>query len=186
MKRTGFKQRKRKCPQCKEWFMPFNSMQKCCANPKCALEQGKIDRSKRERIELKRRKEKIKSRSEWLREAQAAFNAYVRIRDQDLPCISCQRHHKGQYHAGHFRTVKAAPQLRFNLKNCHKQCMPCNAHLSGNITEYRINLVKRIGVDNVEWIECNQDEARYSIEYAKRLKRIFNKRTRLYKKLFRD
>lgn len=161
-------------------------MQKVCFDAKCAAEWAKSEREKAERKELRQRKDKIKSRSEWIKEAQAAFNAYIRVRDHDLPCISCQRHHTGQYHAGHFRTVKAAPQLRFNTKNCHKQCMPCNAHLSGNITEYRINLVKRIGVDNVEWIERNQGEARYSSDYAKRVKRIFRKKERLYKRLFRD
>lgn len=174
----------KKCRACKVKFQPRNSLQVACS-PRCALDIAKEAREKRERKEIKEAKQRIKTKSEWLREAQVAFNAFIRIRDDKEPCISCQRHHRGQYHAGHYRTVKAAPQLRFNLFNVFKQCMPCNAHLSGNITEYRINLVKKISTERVEWIESNNESKPYSIEYAKRVKKIFSKRARLYKKLFR-
>lgn len=66
-------------------------------------------------------------------------------RDRDLPCISCGRHHDGQYHAGHFRTTGASPELRFDEDNCHKQCSACNNHLSGNLTAYRPALIAKIG-----------------------------------------
>ena len=94
-------------------------------------------------------------RSFHLKEAQKAFNKYIRARDtaSGLPCVSCGRHHNGQYHAGHYRTTAAQSALRFNEINCHLQCMPCNAHKSGNITEYRIELIKRIGLELVEWLE---------------------------------
>ena len=172
----------KKCKVCKAKFSPFNSMAVACS-PKCALEYAKTSRHKAFKLETTQRKAKLKSRAEWLKEAQAAFNSFVRIRDHNLPCISCQRFHAGQFHAGHYRTTKAASQLRFNLRNVHKQCAPCNSHLSGNITEYRINLVRKIGVGAVERLENDCRQADYSIEYAKRLKRIFTKRTRLYKKL---
>jgi hypothetical protein len=58
----------------------------------------------------------------------------------------------------------------------HKQCSVCNAHLSGNITEYRINLVKLIGADRVERIENDNQIKRYEIDYLKRLKAVFIKR----------
>jgi hypothetical protein len=95
----------------------------------------------------------LKTRSELAQEAQVAVNAYVRLRDADLPCVSCGRHHQGQYHAGHYMSRGARPDLRFDLDNIHKQCSPCNEHLSGNISNYRIELVKRIGQAGVDRLE---------------------------------
>ncbi|WP_313083170.1 DUF1367 family protein [Atlantibacter sp.] len=47
--------------------------------------------------------------------------------------------------SGHFRTTGANPELRFNEDNCHRQCAPCNNHLSGNLTAYRPALIAKIG-----------------------------------------
>lgn len=177
--------REKKCKHCKATFKPYNTTQVVCS-PKCALMFAEKQNKRLFDAETRKRKAKLKSRADWLREAQQAFNAFIRVRDHYEPCISCQRHHQGQYHAGHYRTTKAAPQLRFNTYNVFKQCQPCNTHLSGNITEYRINLAKKIGEHRVRQLENNNREARYTIEYAKRIKRIFSKRARLYKKLFRN
>jgi hypothetical protein len=45
-----------------------------------------------------------------------------------------------------------------------KQCAPCNNNLSGNITNYRINLVALIGVELVEAIENYNEVRRFSID----------------------
>ena len=66
--------------------------------------------------------------------------------------------------------------------NCNKQCAPCNNHLSGNLINYRINLVKLIGVEKVEALENDNTGKTYSVEDLKRIARIFNKRARLAKK----
>jgi len=121
---------------------------------------------KKRRNELKK-KVRDEDRSYWLKKAQQSFNAYIRHRDSELPCISCQRHHQGQYHAGHYRTVGGNPELRFYESNCHKQCSVCNNHLSGNITDYRINLVKKIGIEKVEWIEGPHSPKKYTIDELK-------------------
>ncbi|HED8921315.1 TPA: recombination protein NinG, partial [Pseudomonas aeruginosa] len=135
----------RKCqnPACGQEFTPrFSSTQKACS-PACALaikdKHAKPARkaiADRERREIKVRKERLKSRADHLREAQAAFNEFIRLRDADQPCISCGRHHDGQYHAGHYRTVAASPELRFEPLNVNKQCAPCNNHKSGDIVNY--------------------------------------------------
>ena len=98
-------------------------------------------------------KQKIKSRSEWLDDLQSWVNKFIRLRDKNEPCISCGRYHQGQYHAGHYRSRGACPELRFNEDNIHKQCAPCNNQKSGNAIEYRINLVKKIGIERVEFLE---------------------------------
>lgn len=181
----SMKQRKKKCPACGEMFMPFNSLQKCCPKVACALAVGKKMQRKAFDKETKKRREKLKSKADYMKEAQVIFNRYIRLRDMHQPCISCQRHHKGQYHAGHYRTTKAAPQHRFNPLNVFKQCQPCNAYLSGNITEYRINLIKRIGEDRVQEIENANQLKPYTIDELKRIKKLYAKKYRLYAMKFR-
>ena len=95
---------------------------------------------------------------------------FIRLRDADQPCISCGRFHQGAYDAGHYRSVGAAPEIRFHEDNCHRQCVPCNQHKSGNAVEYRIRLAQRIGKDRVEWLEGPHEPRKYSIEDAKRIR----------------
>lgn len=168
------KPKETKCKVCGCYFVKtISSTQKVCS-PKCAIilskEQARKKREKQEKAERRERKAKLKSRSEWLKDAQSVFNKFIRLRDKNEPCISCGKHHKGQYHAGHYRSVGACPELRFCELNVHKQCAPCNDHKSGNIIEYRINLVKKIGVDKVEWLERQDHEPKkYTIEDCKEI-----------------
>ena len=161
--------RKKKCAVCKLTFQPERLIQHCCSI-KCAIAKVQIDKKAKFDKETKSKKEAIKSRAQWLREAQKEFNAYIRLRDADKPCISCQRHHQGQYHAGHYRSVGACPELRFNELNVWKQCAPCNNYLSGNIGEYRINLVKLVGIKSVEWLEGRREPSKLTIEQIKEIK----------------
>ena len=85
--------------------------------------------------------------------AQTAFNAYIRKRDEKEPCISCGRHHTGQYHAGHYKTVGARKDIRFDEDNCHKQCSVCNNHLSGNLAEYTPRLIEKIGQERFDKLQ---------------------------------
>ena len=94
--------------------------------------------------------------------AQTAFNAFIRQRDNELPCVSCIRFHQGQWHAGHYRTVGGHFELRFEESNCHRQCSVCNNHKSGNIADYRIELVRRIGIEKVEWLEGPHEAKKYT------------------------
>lgn len=146
-------------------------------------EAGKKAIEKVKRHQNKVAKEKLKTLTDYAKEAELAFNAWIRFRDRDKPCISCGRDHQGQYHAGHYRTVKAAKQIRYHAWNVHKQCSTCNNYDSGNIVEYRINLIKRIGQEKVEWLESNHELAKYDIEYLKRLKKVFTKRLKIEKKI---
>ena len=139
------------CTQCPRTFVRRNSMQRVCS-PRCAAKSVREQR-KAEKAEFKRRKEAAKPRAQWLKEAQAAFNAWVRTRDAHLPCVSCGRHHGGQYHSGHYLSTGARPELRFEPANCHKQCQPCNTHLHGNLVLYRTELIRRIGLAEVERLE---------------------------------
>jgi hypothetical protein len=148
----------------------------------CAVKTVKEAKQRKRKRETKAARDRLKTRSEWAKEAQTAFNAWVRERDYGEPCISCQRHHKGQYHAGHYRTVGACPELRFEPLNCAKQCSVCNLHLSGNLIEYRINLVKKIGAEKVEWLEGPHEPKHYTVEDLKAIKKEYSRKARELKK----
>lgn len=170
---TAKQPRPKKCAHCAEMFNPQRLGQKVCS-PACALAMAPSNAGRArkaidqlERKEIRASKERIKSRVDHLRDAQAAVNEYVRLRDKDLPCVSCGRHHQGQYHAGHYRTVAANPELRFELLNIHKQCAPCNNHKSGDIVNYRIELVNRIGAQAVEWLEGPHEPLKLTVEQIK-------------------
>jgi len=177
-----------KNPACGISFPPQRLGQKVCS-PKCGLAIKDVNQEKAhkslaqiERKEIKVRKEKLKSRADHLKDTQIAFNAWVRARDAELPCISCGRHHQGKYDAGHYRTVGSNPALRFEPLNCHRQCSPCNTQLSGNIVNYRIELVKRIGADAVEWLEGPHEAKKYTVEELKAMTAEYRAKTRELKK----
>jgi hypothetical protein len=137
---------------------------------------------KKARGEIRARKEALKSRGDYLKDAQREFNRFIRLRDHDQPCISCNRFHDGKYDAGHYRSVGAAPHLRFNEDNNFKQCVPCNQHKSGNAIEYRINLVQRIGAGRVEAIESNNEPAKWTIEDIKAIQTKYRLKANILEK----
>jgi hypothetical protein len=174
--------------ECRASFVPQRLGQKVCS-PACGLATKDVNQEKARkaladlgRKELRAAKEKVKSRAEHMKDAQTAFNAWVRERDAKLPCISCGRHHQGKYDAGHYRTVGSNPALRFEPLNCHRQCSPCNTHKSGDIVNYRIELVKRIGAELVEWLEGPHEPRRYTIEDLKVITAEYRAKTRELKR----
>lgn len=190
---TAKQPRPKKCriATCRASFVPRVSFQTWCS-PDCAvaIARGRQEKKRKElaqveRREIKVRKEKLKSRADHLREAQAAVNEYVRLRDAHLPCISCDstpNDHDlitgSRWDAGHYRSVGACPELRFEPLNIHRQCVKCNRNLSGNAVEYRIRLVQRIGADKVTWIEGPHPARKYTVEEIKAIKIEYRAKTR--------
>ena len=169
---------------CRKPFVPAQSFQSWCS-PECGVQIARDKQQKErkaqakiERKAIREAKEKIKPRAAYMKETQSAFNAWVRARDADQPCISCGRHHQGKYDAGHYRSVGSNPALRFEPLNCHRQCVPCNQHKSGNAIEYRIGLVARIGAEAVAWLEGRHEPKRYSIDDLKAIKAEYQQKLR--------
>ena len=177
----------KKCKDCAEVFQPFKSMQPRCIE--CAIKKGKTDNEKQVKksfnAETRARKAKLKGKSEYKAEAQKAFNAFIRQRDCLLDCISCGRNSKKEtltgamFHAGHYRSRGANPELSFIEDNVHKQCAYCNKDLSGNITNYRINLIKKIGAKRLDWLEGPHELTRYSIEDYEAIKKKYREKLKL-------
>tara|TARA_X000001388_G_scaffold74547_1_gene67769 strand:+ start:36 stop:650 length:615 start_codon:yes stop_codon:yes gene_type:complete len=183
----------RRCSNCRK-KVPIDSIYVtgirafCCIE--CLMLWGKSESAKKAVKESERRaqreknskdKEMIKSRSEWLSEAQAAFNKYVRERDKKEPCISCStweddNYRGGKWDCGHYRSRGSAPHLRFHLWNAHKQCVKCNRFLSGNIVEFRKGLEYRIGAKKLEYVETYETITPLNINRLKRIKKIFTRK----------
>jgi len=119
-------------------------------------------REKKDRAEFRERKAKLKRIPDLIKEAQTAFNAFIRERDRDQTCICCGRTgtnvdglHAHGWDAGHYRSTGSASHLRFNEDNCHRQLVYCNRHGAGRAVDYRIGLVVRIGIARVEALEAS-------------------------------
>lgn len=189
----------KKCPICTTEYIPRSSLQKVCHNYKCAMEFNRqVDERnaareirKQERLQrddLRQRRESLKGKSEWNREAQAAVNKFIFWRDYGDPCIACGKPlnygvRGGAVDASHYRSRGAAPWLRFNVFNNNAGCVHCNRDLSGNLIPYRINLIEKFGLHRVERIEHDNTVRKFDIEYLKRVKSIFTRRARHYEKL---
>lgn len=176
------KQRKCKNPACKKLFTPGNSIQPVCFAVPCVMwnhKQAKKKKLKAEkknaRIEYRSEKEKLKTLSEHLNDAQKIFNTFIRKRDEGLNCVSCGKQPKKK-NAGHYRSVGSCPELRFEELNVHLQCERCNQYQGGNLIWYRKYLKIRIGIKKIEWLEGPHEPKRYRIDDAKRIKEEYKKK----------
>ena len=200
---------RRKCKVCGEYFVPkFHDIRIrwCCpehgailameerekekvkAAAKRIKEQKEAEKVGRQRRKAKR--ESLKSKSQWDKEAQSAFNRYIRIRDEGKPCVSCGNPLIGKSNyltgsaidASHYRSRGAASHLKFNVFNVHSACTRCNRQLSGNAVEYRIRLIERIGLERVDRLESDNEPRRFDIPYLQRIKSIFTRKARALEK----
>ncbi|EKS6407571.1 recombination protein NinG [Enterobacter hormaechei] len=200
---------RRKCKVCSEYFVPkFHDIRIrwCCpehgailameerekekvkAAAKRIKEQKEAEKAGRKRRKAKR--ESLKSKSQWDKEAQSAFNRYIRVRDEGKPCVSCGNPLIGKSNyltgsaidASHYRSRGAASHLKFNVFNVHSACTRCNRQLSGNAVEYRIRLIERIGLERVERLESDNESRRFDIPYLQRIKSIFTRKARALEK----
>jgi len=176
--------KKLKCVNCKEYF-PLSEGTKLPVgflhSEDCMIEYAaKIRAKARKRVEKINKKihsnakRALKDNDKKFQadKAQTLFNKWVRLRDEGSNCISCNKPPKKK-NAGHYKSRGAHPELRFEPLNCHLQCEPCNSHLSGNISNYRISLISKIGIDKVEWIEGPHEPRRYTIEDLKEIQETY-------------
>lgn len=178
-----------KCSDCRQPFSKFNSMQKRCLL--CAILKGremslrsatKLEKEARkaDRIKAKARVAAAKRLSELAAEAQIEVNRYVRLRDRDKGCCSCDKPSTwgGKWHCSHYIAVGASSALRFNLWNMAKSCSQCNYHKGGNIQVYglRMDPLKK------EFLDNHPRGRRYTREYLVRIKKIAARRCRMIEK----
>ena len=161
------------CKWCKNAFTRSSSLQKVCTWT-CGLKLAESERVKKEQKAFKaetavmKKAIKDKDRAYWIKKSQTAFNAYIRARDAGLPCISCGvPDGQGKRNACHYRPAGVNTALRFNEDNVFGGCERCNTYQSGNLVNYRIGLIKRIGIEKVEWLESNHEIKKWSVSELK-------------------
>ena len=175
------------CPECQYAvaLIKLAEKRKKDQQAMAAKKREQLQREKADRKQLQLRKAALKTRADWIKDVQHEFNRYIRLRDADQPCISCGEtnpplRHGGAWDCGHYLSVGSHPELRFEPLNAHKQCKSCNAgagkYASKNHTvsqQYRENLIRKIGLCNVELLEGPHEAKHYTIEQLKILKEKF-------------
>ena len=160
-----------RCRNCKEKFEPIRFNQKYCLNEECIrvfVEEAKAKTWKKTKAKMKA---DLMTLQDYLKLAQITFNKYIRLRDKGNVCISCQKPPKKE-NAGHFWNANNHWNVRFNEDNVHLQCEHCNTFLSGNLINYRENLLKKIGAEQFNILEV---EAKKTRKFTKEeLKEIIN------------
>lgn len=195
-------------PVCKVEFVPARLGQKVCGY-QCGLAIAPANQEKArkalaqiERKEIKARKEKLKTRSEFVQEAEKAVRDYRRTYELSIGsgCISCGKSQAevqaaqgwktgGAFDAGHFLSKGARPELRLVPENIWLQCKACNAGSSKYARKgqsvsqgYRLGLIERIGLEAVEALEADHEPRKHTIDELKELTAHYRAKVRELKK----
>lgn len=187
-----------RCAHCRQKFESKRPGQivheECAADYVIALrekEERKAEKQARmqarvERAETRRKKEAMKTLPDLKKEAQIAFNEFIRLRDTGKPCICCGRplgegDVGGGYDCGHYRSVGSAPQHRYNELNAHAQRKQCNRWGAGRAVDYRIGLIARIGLEAVEALEANNGSRKWTADELRDIKAFYKAKTKQLK-----
>ena len=161
-----------KCKHCKQKYTKTHNGIETWCSVDCGYALARAKQAKEFKAETVVMKKAIKDkdRAYWIKKSQTAFNAFIRARDAGLPCISCGcPDGQGKRNACHYRPAGVNTALRFNEDNVHGGCERCNTYQSGNLVNYRIGLIKRIGIEKVEWLESNHEIKKWTIQELKEI-----------------
>lgn len=162
----------KECKHCGNSFLPLRALQTVCS-PICAARLVKAQKAQKAqgKKQLRERKQALKTIPDLIKEAQRKFNAYIRERDKDKPCICCGQPLQidagalgGGFDCGHYRSVGSASHLRFDERNAHGQRKVCNRYGAGRAVDYRIGLIARIGLEAVEALEADNTPKKWTRE----------------------
>lgn len=161
---------------CNKEFINYNSVSRKYCSYSC---EAKDTKDKEVDQKVKQMKENLKGHSYYIQFLQVVFNTFIRVRDKGKDCISCDSKLDDKYHAGHYLSTGAYPNLRFEETNVHGQCIRCNMHLHGALIPYTEKLPKRIGLDAYyELLEKRKQEKKYTIPEIKELIKLYRDKTK--------
>ena len=197
---------KKRCPNCHTYNKPSKRGVKLINNRLFCNESCMFNYVNNSRIKAKSKKVIEKSNKKavidlnrqklsWQHSAtQIVFNKLRRLqefkwfKDKGIEpyCISCGKEHM-DWCNGHFKTVGGNGRLRYDVKNSYLQCNThCNKHLSGNIENYKVGLIKRFGEDQARHIRSYCEENTHSIKWhwqdIEAMRKQFNAEIRLLEK----
>ena len=126
--------------------------------------------------ETRKKPRKRRTTPNYVADMDAVFQFYVRLRDA-MPggmcrCISCGNivpFEKIQ--GGHFRS-RMHMATRWNEFNVNGECATCNMQLRNgdHLLDYRENLIRKIGLRNVQWIESEYKKEKKWSDFEIRMK----------------
>ena len=170
------------CTVCQKPFTLQRMGQRVCGY-RCSAKVPKIER-KAEKARDRASKEAQKTLPTLRKEAQEAFNLFVRTRDAGLACICCGKMPQGpealtggQWDSGHYRSRGACPELAFHEDNAHAQLKDCNRH-SWDVASYRAELIRRIGIDRVTALEGPHSMPKYSRDDMRAIRETYRAKAR--------
>jgi hypothetical protein len=194
----------RKCRECKATFKPSRAMQPTCSLS-CHLSyadkviaKSKAKQAKEDKANDRQRKEALKTRGEWVEEAEKEVRKYRRLQElaKGEGCISCKRPQQevqgtegwkpgGAWDAGHFLSKGARPELRMEPLNIWLQCKSCNAGSSKYARkgytvgqDFEANLRAKQGDALVDWLKGPHEPKHYSIDDLKAIKTEYRAKAR--------
>lgn len=177
MKRTALKKPQfKKCPECKLKKPIFKGV---VCSVECAVEYTKKQNQKNWNKRKSEMKDGLKTHNDYSKELEVLVNKFIRLRDEDKPCISCNSP-AGTFKltAGHYYPAGTYKNIRFNEDNIHGQCWyNCNKNKHGNLSEYRPRLIERIGIERVEELDRLRNvDAKFSIPELIKMKTLYRKK----------
>lgn len=163
LKKSPKKPRTRKCLTCRQWFLPLEEGITTCSTD-CAIMHGKTNITKQNQKEQRKAKSELNQKDKKFLAKQARYycHKYILLRDKGKPCISCQQF-ANRYEAGHYMSSGNNAHIKFDEANIHAQCHKCNCYMSANLIPYRVNLIEKIGIDEVERLEQKKTKI-YSVQ----------------------
>lgn len=173
--------KKRKCRYCKEYkvaaFMKIIHSGAYC-NLECATKYAYQNKEKGKKIKHTAQKSEYLANklSTRKRATKEACHEYIRARDKNKLCICCLEPLGDNFHAGHFWESGNFSFIRYHEDNIHGQKESCNTFKGGDSGFYRQNLIERIGIERVNYLDenrsnkvkLNADDYREIEEYFKR------------------
>lgn len=150
--------KKRTCKICKVKYIPEHQTIMALCSAKCIVKYHDNLKVKKANKEYKEAKEGLLTHKDYIQLLQKVFNTFIRLRDKECNCISCDtpmKNRKGD--ASHFYPT-TYQFLRFHEDNVHLACVTCNQFKSGNLHEYAPRLEKKIGVDRMQWLHAHRHD----------------------------
>jgi len=150
---------RRKCSVCKEYYEPKSVSTEPCPKFDCRMVLTRKILAKREEkrgresnIEKRKKKDELKSKSQWENDLQTEINLIVKHIDKGWPCIS-SGNLTGKRNAGHLWSVGSNRTIRFHLLNIFNQSEYDNGNRGGAPLEYMQGIKNTFGNELWEEIE---------------------------------
>ena len=159
------------CKQCGREFKQNNSLHVVCSSPCYFKWASKKEVDKR----VKEMRSNVQTLSDLEKIAKKVFQAWVRKRDENEPCLSCGKTEAGQWDGSHFFKAELFSGVIFNELNVNKCCSYCNQWMDGNLINYRKGLIEKYGELAVEGLEELANETRQYKYTKEELKEIIKK-----------